>query len=161
MILLGGRNYRRFFESQNVVYTFSTHELYTNDIEFPIFEDVVILMASMNLGQRYGKNSSNISDSMLIKNLHKLKDKKIIFISSSAVYGFSEKPVAFSTSSSLSGSGAYAIEKIKLEQLLAKITQRLIVLRPSGFFGGVCGFKPKSFLNDLNENILQKKKQNL
>lgn len=151
MLMIGGRNYRAYFEAKSKVNYYPVTELYAADIAFPKSEDLVVFMGSLELSKRY--NNNNFSNILLAKNLNKLKNKKIIFISSSAVYGLSSEDVAFTTSSQLCGVGNYALEKINLESLLTSITNRLVILRPSGFFGELYGFKPRSFLNSLSENI--------
>lgn len=153
MLLIGGRNYRGFFESNFKVTYYPTIELYTNEIDFPLDEDLVVFMGSIELSKRYNLMFDNISSLVLNKNLNKLQNKKIIFVSSSSVYGLTAERVNFTTESPLRGKGNYALEKIGLERLLSNVTRRLVVLRPSGFFGEIGGFQPRSFLNDLSENL--------
>lgn len=153
MLMIGGRNYRPYFEAKHNVVYYPTAELYYNDIEFPETENLILFIGSLELSKRYRDINENYSKNMLVKNLSKFKNKSIIFISSSAVYGLSSAEEAFTTYSQLCGVSDYAREKINLEILLASITKRLIILRPSGFFGEIYGFKPKSFLNSLSEKI--------
>ena len=153
MLMIGGRNYRAYFEKRNEVTYYPITELYAADISVPKSEDLIIFMGSLELSGRYRNSVNNVSNIMLAKNLNKLKNKKIIFISSSAVYGLSSVEEAFTSSCQLYGMGNYALEKINLEALLSTITNRLVILRPSGFFGEICGYKPRSFLNSLSETI--------
>ena len=154
MLMIGGRNYQAYFQSKSTVNYYPITDLYAADIVFPKADEPVVFMGSLELSKRYDSKYNNFSDIFLAKNIKKLKDKKIIFISSSAVYGLSSENVAFTTNSKLCGNSKYALEKINLEALLTSVTNRLVILRPSGFFGELYGFKPRSFLNVLSKNIV-------
>lgn len=153
MILLGGRNYRSFFENNYKVYFFSTNDVYRIEIGFPKSEDIVVFFGSMTLKELYGEQKIVDTDK-LYKNLRSIRNKKIIFISSASVYGLSINQKGFTSTDRLLGVTSYALEKIAIEQFLIEETQRLVILRPSGFFGEVCGHMPKSFLNNLKLNLL-------
>ena len=153
MILLGGGNYRGFFEKEYNVFYYPIIDVYSKDIEFYDTDDFVVFMGSMNLTSRYNPKNRDIHNTYLQSNLLKLRDKKFVFVSSSAVYGLCAGKGGFSVDSPLLGESEYAQEKIEIETLLTTLLDRVIILRPSGFFGSTFGFKPKSFLNSLSESV--------
>ena len=75
MLMIGGRNYRTYFEAKSKVIYYPITELYTTDIRFPKSEDQIVFMGSLELSKRYNCNINNFSHIVLAKNLNKLKNK--------------------------------------------------------------------------------------
>jgi nucleoside-diphosphate-sugar epimerase len=148
MILVGGRNYlptfrRFFFDVKQISY----EEFFLCD-DFGSRSDLIVFMASPWLSLvRTNKERKDFEFSLALK--RKINERKMIFISSAAVYGLSEAKHPFSEKSDLNGSTPYALEKIKFEREFSKLVNDLVIIRPSGFYGNAGDHMPYSFINRL------------
>lgn len=120
-----------------------------NDSEFFIDEnpDFIVHLAGKVSGEASTleeyRRGNELSTRKILKFAAKHKKTGILFSSSSSVYGFSDQPVA--ESSSLKGNTFYAISKIECEALIQKSKNPFVILRIASVYGPT----NKSFLNKL------------
>ena len=118
--------------------------------------DTIILFSSPTLSQKY--NPDAVCYTTYIPMLkEKLHGRRVVYISSSAVYGLSVLKKPFDELSPLSGTSQYAKEKIHYEELITEVSSGSIIIRPSGFFGWLSKNTQNSFLNDLRYHIMETK----
>lgn len=108
-----------------------------NDI--PLAGKTIIFGSSPYLYFKKNKNSSiKINSSDMKKKISKLTYKKIIFLSSASVYGFTENDNMFLEIDKLIGTSAYAKEKITFESLIIEQSKKIdavfIIIRIAGLF---------------------------
>lgn len=152
MLLIGGRNYfREFSKYFPRISKISLDDLCKKNSNIPD-DELVIFLASRSISLQYsGKYKFSIN---FYKNyLDKLRDRNIIFVSSASVYGLQEDKKPILRTNPLLGTSDYAQEKIFLENRLAELGNKTVIIRPSGFYGGILGYTPKSFINSLRYYI--------
>ncbi|ALO28114.1 MULTISPECIES: NAD-dependent epimerase/dehydratase family protein [Leptospira] len=120
-----------------------------NDPEFSINEkpEFIIHLAGKVSGQASSleeyKRGNELSTQKILRFASKSRTTKILFSSSSSVYGFSNQPVT--ETSVLNGNTFYAISKIECESLVRKSKNPFVILRIASIYGPTS----KSFLNKL------------
>ncbi|ABJ77353.1 NAD-dependent epimerase/dehydratase family protein [Leptospira borgpetersenii] len=120
-----------------------------NDPEFSINEkpEFIIHLAGKVSGQASSleeyKRGNELSTQKILRFASKSRTTKILFSSSSSVYGFSNQPVT--ETSVLNGNTFYAISKIECESLVRKSKNPFVILRIASIYGPT----GKSFLNKL------------
>ncbi|AXR60032.1 NAD-dependent epimerase/dehydratase family protein [Leptospira mayottensis] len=120
-----------------------------NDPEFSINEkpEFIIHLAGKVSGQASSleeyKRGNELSTQKILRFASKSRTTKILFSSSSSVYGFSNQPVT--ETSVLNGNTFYAISKIECESLVRKSKNPFVILRIASVYGPTS----KSFLNKL------------
>ncbi|EMM85851.1 NADH(P)-binding protein, PF13460 family [Leptospira santarosai str. 2000027870] len=120
-----------------------------NDPEFSISEkpEFIIHLAGKVSGQGSSleeyKRGNELSTQKILRFASKNRTTKILFSSSSSVYGFSNQPVT--ETSVLNGNTFYAISKIECESLVRKSKNPFVILRIASVYGPT----GKSFLNKL------------
>ena len=154
IVFVGGRHFHRSCCDQ------FKSSMYMPLSEFakyrPLKNDTIILFSSPTLSQKY--NPDSVCYTTYIPMLkEKLHGRRVVYISSSAVYGLSAQKKPFDELSPLSGTSQYAKEKIDYEELITEVSGGSIIIRPSGFFGWLSENTQNSFLNDLRYHIMESK----
>lgn len=154
IVFVGGRLYHRSYCEQ------FNNAIYMPLKEFVKFKpqknDTIILFSSPTLSQKYDSESVCYTTYMPMLR-EKLHGRRVVYISSSAVYGLSVQKKPFHELCPLSGTSQYAKEKIHYEELITEVSGGSIIIRPSGFFGWLSENTKNSFLNDLRYNIMHTK----
>lgn len=120
-----------------------------DDSDFSIREkpEFIIHLAGKVSGQASTleeyKKGNELSTRKILQFASKNRTTKILFSSSSSVYGFSDRPVT--ETSSLNGNTFYAISKIECESMVKKSKNPFVILRIASVYGPT----NKSFLNKL------------
>lgn len=120
-----------------------------DDSDFSIREkpEFIIHLAGKVSGQAFTleeyKKGNELSTRKVLQFASKNRTTKILFSSSSSVYGFSDRPVT--ETSALNGNTFYAISKIECEFLVKKSKNPFVILRIASVYGPT----NKSFLNKL------------
>ncbi|WP_078124431.1 NAD-dependent epimerase/dehydratase family protein [Leptospira alexanderi] len=145
-----GRNLSSFPDSIRFHSNFVFYEVdLENDPEFSINEkpEFIIHLAGKVSGQASSleeyKRGNELSTQKILRFASKNRTTKILFSSSSSVYGFSNQPVT--ETSVLNGNTFYAISKIECESLVRKSKNPFVILRIASVYGPTS----KSFLNKL------------
>ncbi|EMY77502.1 NADH(P)-binding protein, PF13460 family [Leptospira weilii serovar Ranarum str. ICFT] len=89
------------------------------------------------------RKGNELSTRKILQFASKNRTTRILFSSSSSVYGFSDRPVT--ETSALNGNTFYAISKIECESLVRKSKNPFVILRIASVYGPT----NKSFLNKL------------
>lgn len=151
MLIIGGRNYYYGLKYllPDTVYV-SIEELSKEPKIVEKYDHIIIFSSPILASTRFGRSDFGLENLM---NLLQLSGKKIIFISSSAVYGLSQSKEPFTETSPLLGDSKYALEKIHIESILKSQDLTSIIIRPSGFFGSFYNHTPDSLINKLRSKI--------
>ena len=133
IIYIGGR---RFIDTDKKFYFISSEDFFMNDIAFE--GDTIIFGASPFIFSRKSNKHKKINIANIENKISMLNYKKIIFLSSASVYGFTKSDTMFLEEDKLLGTSPYAKEKIKFESLITnhslKINSKYIILRIAGLF---------------------------
>lgn len=147
---VGGRYFHHFYlmNFDNAVYVPLTEFVNSKST----VSEIIVLIASPTLAKRRDSALAEYSTYLpLLKN--RLEGHKVIFISSSSVYGLSEDTEAFIEKAPLIATSTYSAEKIDFEKIITEVSSGSIIIRPSGFFGWLIENNNNSFLNDLRKSI--------